>query len=254
MKQLLLVIPKVGFALWKGFKILARTLWKGLTILARTLVQQIRKHKVISWLVGIILTAVITYPITEDIMPRVWPLIRKPFEKELSPTDQAINRLMSETESAQIWHRPPILFPASQDYIRANFSALDPSHPPDPSRLPEISDVASLPDLVRDPGAYAGQRIGTIGHFGISNVATTASDDNAIWIIQLYSTSPGGKDILVYCQITARHTLRMEEGELILVSGVVLAAGTTIDLSGGYNRSVYMLADEVHPTATTTQP
>lgn len=146
---------------------------------------------------------------------------------------------------ANIWAQPPTHFEESFDYLVEHWADYDPRVP-----HPAVETLGATPPLFLDKvrtsvNELAGTAFVVSGVIDSANVLSDAEDDDrSIWVLQIVSVT--AEAFRAYVQVNAPADAPFGEGDFaVVVNAVPVAGGTTLRTDGGFDDTVYLLAQEV---------
>lgn len=175
-----------------------------------------------------------------DVYREVFDLFRSPDDPKPSPspsaTKDAIERYVEETEQANLWVDPPLVLPGSVEFLEENLAHFMPG----PHNIFELPDSkrAELSSLTQKAALWDGRLFITQGVVTRWNPLTS---DRKYGFLILQLAPPGSKVPSAYCRLGAPVRMGYRPGDLLSVTGIVLAAGRT-QLSGGTFADISYLA------------
>ena len=163
-----------------------------------------------------------------------------------------VSDLVAGINVGDIWATKPVKFNDSIQYLKRNFEAYDPRLPHNINEKIEDRELKGKPaaaqmlaEIVRSPQLYSGRSVIFPAHIDTWNMANRiVGSDAASWVVQLVSTADAD-GARIYLRITEPTHVDWKEGDVVLVTGVVLAEGNFRLATGGMCPGAYVIGQTI---------
>jgi hypothetical protein len=189
--------------------------------------------ELIGVIIGVLLTVFFTGVLGPDPFAGVRRYIIEQWRnRSTSEWDRLVGDYIDQTRHANIWMQPPAMYPESEQYFRDDpWGELNPQVPHQLPDNPEL-EIRPVEELVPESKAYAGRIVGTIGIIKRQPSKWEAMPNIPEWVVQIGSLNPNHKYEAVYCRVTTSPDVRLRQGEVVAVSGLILGAGQVKQTDG----------------------
>lgn len=195
------------------------------------------------WLVIAFVSALLTALITTDTVKNGVAAVKDLLDGTPSIEQQYVDQFVSEARDERRWTGPPTVFPEAIDYLKREFSSVDPRVDHKFSKRDGM--FVPLESLIHDPEQAAGPVV-TFGQVVSAAVTDTGHERSTIEIVFAdpnirnfnYKTVEG----LVVCRASVPAPAALPSGRLVMFfSGVPLAKGPMRATWGGFVNAVYAI-------------